>query len=153
MFMYCTVYCVKLPSPPSPSYVYLVLSCHQSQLMDRTQPDRKEAAAHANGAGLLWGAFVHRGFCFVQSRLVPLRICSRTISPPPTSRPFTVHLVPTIKLCTSLRFSFSSFCYEVWCCEFRATMATNEEKKQALDLFNSFDSGRFKEFVLEAGND
>ena len=32
-------------------------------------------------------------------------------------------------------------------------MATNEEKKQALDLFNSFDSGRFKEFVLEAGND
>ena len=33
MFMYCTVYCVKLPSPPSPSYVYLVLSCHQSQLI------------------------------------------------------------------------------------------------------------------------
>ena len=32
-------------------------------------------------------------------------------------------------------------------------MATNEEKKQALDLFNSFDGGRFKEFVLEAGND
>ena len=96
--MYCTVYCVKLPSPPSPSYVYLVLSCHESQLMDRTQPDRKETAAHANGAGLLWGAFVHRGFCFVQSRLVPLRICSRTISPPPTSLPFTVHLVPTIKL-------------------------------------------------------
>ena len=32
-------------------------------------------------------------------------------------------------------------------------MATNEEKKEALDLFNSFDGGLFKELVLEAGND
>ena len=30
---------------------------------------------------------------------------------------------------------------------------TNEEKKEALDLFNSFDGGRFKELVLEASND
>ena len=29
----------------------------------------------------------------------------------------------------------------------------NEEKKEALDLFNSFDGRRFKELVLEAGND
>ena len=27
------------------------------------------------------------------------------------------------------------------------------EKKETLDLFNSFDGGRFKELVLEAGND
>ena len=30
---------------------------------------------------------------------------------------------------------------------------TNEEKKVALDLFSSFDGGRCKELVLEAGND
>ena len=30
---------------------------------------------------------------------------------------------------------------------------TNEEKKEALDLFNSFDGGQFKEHVLEAGNE
>ena len=29
---------------------------------------------------------------------------------------------------------------------------TNEEKKEALDLFNSFDGGQCKELVLEAGN-
>ena len=29
----------------------------------------------------------------------------------------------------------------------------NEEKKEALDLFSSFDGGRFKELVLEASND
>ena len=95
--MYCTVYCVKLPSPPSPSYVYLVLSCHQSQLMDRTQPPtgRKRQLML-----MVQGCFGEH-LCivtFVQSRLAPMRICSRTISPPPTSLPFTVHLVPTIKL-------------------------------------------------------
>ena len=30
---------------------------------------------------------------------------------------------------------------------------TNDEKKQALDFFNTYDGGRFKTFVLEAGND
>ena len=29
---------------------------------------------------------------------------------------------------------------------------TNEEKKEALDLFNSFNGGQCKELVLEAGN-